>query len=120
MNTDAVMCMALTRQRASWTRLFSTSCSTVGVMFTKPRRFGTSNHKCSVSDFMAFVYSKVVFLCERGVAHLKLEQIRFVLKPDTRNQPKPGRVRLTVLACFVLVGIFRFVGSQLLALPMFW
>jgi hypothetical protein len=29
-----------------------TSFSTVAVMFTKPRRPGTSNQSCSVSDFM--------------------------------------------------------------------
>jgi hypothetical protein len=31
-----------------------TSASTVSVMFTKPRRPGTSNQSCSVSDFICY------------------------------------------------------------------
>src|SRR5579863_10630362 len=56
MNTDAVMCIAFTRQSPSCTPLFRTSSSTVSVMFTNPTRPGTSNHKCSVSDFMRHLY----------------------------------------------------------------
>src|SRR5579884_482945 len=56
MKTDAVMCMAFTRQSPSVTPLLRTSSSTLPVMFTNPRRLGTSNHKCSVSDFMRIEY----------------------------------------------------------------
>jgi hypothetical protein len=52
MKTLAVMCMALTRHSPSCTSLWRTSAATVSVMFTKPRRAGTSNQSCSVSDFM--------------------------------------------------------------------
>src|SRR5258706_79340 len=52
MNTEAVMCIAFTRQIPSLTPLLATRPSMVEVMFTKPRRSGTSNHKCSVSDFL--------------------------------------------------------------------
>src|SRR5271157_5774933 len=55
MKTDAVMCMALTRQSPSWTPLLRTRSSTVPVIFTNPRRFGTSNHKCSVRLFTGAV-----------------------------------------------------------------
>src|SRR5258706_9119516 len=53
MKTLAVMCMALTRHNPSCTPLFRTRAATVPVMFTKPRRPGTSNQSCSVSDFIA-------------------------------------------------------------------
>src|SRR5262245_59642709 len=52
MKTEAVMCMAFTRQRPSFTPLLRTRSSTVLVMLTKPRRPGTSNQSCSVSDFI--------------------------------------------------------------------
>src|SRR6266478_2081932 len=51
MNTEAVICMALTRQRPSVTPLWWTSSSIFGVMLMNPRRSGTSNQRCSVSDF---------------------------------------------------------------------
>src|SRR5688572_29376970 len=51
MKTDAVMCMALTRQSPSRTPLCLTSASIFGVMLMKPRRSGTSNQRYSVSDF---------------------------------------------------------------------
>jgi hypothetical protein len=41
MNTLAVMCMAFTRQRPSWTPLLCTSFSTSRVMLTKSMRAGT-------------------------------------------------------------------------------
>src|SRR5579862_7856728 len=47
MKTDAVMCMAFTRHRPSRTPLLRTRSSIVRVMFTNPRRFGTSNHNSS-------------------------------------------------------------------------
>src|SRR5882762_10412721 len=53
MNTEAVMCMALTRQRPSFTPLWATRSSTAPVMLRKPRRCGTSNQRYSVRDFMA-------------------------------------------------------------------
>src|SRR5687767_13404274 len=52
MKTDAVMCMALTRHKPSRTPLWLTSSSTFGVMLMNPRRPGTSNQRCSVSDFI--------------------------------------------------------------------
>src|SRR5579884_2079107 len=52
MNTEAVMCMALTRQRPSRTPLWATNFSIRSVMLTKPRRLGISNQRYSVSDFM--------------------------------------------------------------------
>jgi len=35
-----------------WIPLFRTSSATVPVILAKPRRFATSNHKCSVNDFI--------------------------------------------------------------------
>src|SRR6266478_2576288 len=52
MKTEAVMCMAFTRHNPSWTALFRTNCSIVPVMFTNPRRLGTSNQRCSVNVFI--------------------------------------------------------------------
>src|SRR5712692_6242234 len=52
MKTEAVMCMAFTRHNPSWTALFRTNCSIVLVMFTNPRRLGTSNQRCSVNVFI--------------------------------------------------------------------
>src|SRR5260370_42519440 len=52
MKTEAVMCMAFTRQRPSSTPLFCTRSATVSVMFTKRRRLGTSNQRCCVRLFM--------------------------------------------------------------------
>ena len=46
------MCMAFTRHNPSWTALFRTNCSIVLVMFTNPRRLGTSNQRCSVNVFI--------------------------------------------------------------------
>ena len=43
MNTDAVMCIAFTRQRPSRIPLSRSAASTCGVMLTKPRRPGTLN-----------------------------------------------------------------------------
>src|SRR5437868_8636678 len=51
MKTEAVMCIALTRHRPSFTPLRLTSFSTVGVTLMNPRLPGTSNQRCSVSDF---------------------------------------------------------------------
>src|SRR4051794_7728958 len=51
MKTDAVMCIAFTRHKPSVTPLWSTSVSICGVMLMNPRRAGTSNQRCSVSDF---------------------------------------------------------------------
>jgi len=50
--TDAVMCIALQRQRPSLTPLLSTSSSMVSVMLTNPRLPFTSNQRYSVSDFI--------------------------------------------------------------------
>src|ERR1044071_9728391 len=47
------MCIALTKQRPSITPLRATSCSILGVMLMNPRRPGTSNQRCSVSDFIS-------------------------------------------------------------------
>src|ERR1700682_1812408 len=52
MKTDAVMCMALTRTRPSWTPLFRTTSSTCLVMLTKAIRAGRLKVRCSVCDFM--------------------------------------------------------------------
>lgn len=51
--TLVVMCIALTRHNPSWMPLFRTSPSTIPVIFTNPRRAGTSNQRCSVNDFTA-------------------------------------------------------------------
>src|SRR5271168_3387911 len=59
MNTDAEICMALTRQSPSTTPLFRTSFSTASVILTKPRRPGTSNHKYSVNDFTPELYHEM-------------------------------------------------------------
>jgi hypothetical protein len=56
MNTDALMCMAFTKQMPSATPLFPTSSSTVDVIFTNPRRDGTLNQRYSVSDFTPDFY----------------------------------------------------------------
>src|SRR6187551_1426248 len=53
MNTDAVMCMALTRHKPSLMALSLTSSSISGVMLRIPRLAGTSNQRCLVSDFMS-------------------------------------------------------------------
>src|SRR5436190_22407953 len=53
MKTDAVMCMALTKQRPSPTPLLLTSFSICGVILMNPRRAGTSSQRCSVSAFNA-------------------------------------------------------------------
>jgi hypothetical protein len=50
-----VTCMALTRQSPSRTPLFATNASTVEVIFTNPRRSGTSNQRYSVSDVIVSV-----------------------------------------------------------------
>jgi hypothetical protein len=57
MKTEAVMCMAFTKQRPSATLLRRTRSSTVGVMLMNPRRPGTSNQRCSVSDFTLVIYN---------------------------------------------------------------
>src|SRR5216684_3728521 len=53
MYTLAVMCIAFTKHRPSRTPLLRTKSSTVWVMFTKPRRSGTSNQTCSVRLFIS-------------------------------------------------------------------
>src|ERR1035438_9116050 len=78
MNTDAVMCMAFTKQSPSWTPLLRTRFSTVCVMFTKPRRFGTSNQSCSVRLFTGH-------LCHGRSAVSNPENAkRFTPQPDQR------------------------------------
>src|SRR5689334_8216961 len=52
MKTEAVMCMALTSTRPSWTPLFLTAASTWAVMLMKSIRAGTLNVRCSVCAFM--------------------------------------------------------------------
>src|SRR5687768_6061344 len=56
MNTEAVMCMALTRTMPSLTPLFLTAASTFGVMFSNPPRAGMLKVRYSVCDFMAREY----------------------------------------------------------------
>src|ERR1051326_5754156 len=52
MNTDAVMCMALTRQMPSLILLSRKAVSTCGVMFRNARRVGTSNDSSLRKLFM--------------------------------------------------------------------
>src|SRR5512143_2260989 len=52
MNTDAVICIAFTRQRPSHTPLIRTHSSTSGVMLTNPRRAGTLNQSSLRNDFI--------------------------------------------------------------------
>ena len=52
MNTDAVMCIALTSTRPSLTPLLRTAASTFGVMFSKPTRAGMLKVRYSVCDFI--------------------------------------------------------------------
>src|SRR6185436_7946804 len=59
MNTDAVMCIAFTRHNPSCTALFRTRSATVEVMFTNPRRFGTSNQSCSLRLFIPVLIANV-------------------------------------------------------------
>jgi hypothetical protein len=52
MNTEAVMCMALTRQSPSFTPDSETVLSTFGVMFTNSMRLDVLNVRWTVCDFM--------------------------------------------------------------------
>src|SRR5918996_73404 len=56
MNTEAVICMALTSTSPSLTPLLLTAASTLGVMFSKPTRAGMLKVRYSVWDFMAREY----------------------------------------------------------------
>src|ERR1043166_3124153 len=58
MNTEAVICIAFTRHSPSLTPLFRTSSSTVLVIFTKPRRSGSSNERYSVRLFMPELFAE--------------------------------------------------------------
>src|SRR2546423_12367519 len=64
------MCMALTKQSPSCTPLLRTSSCTVSVIFTKPRRSGTSNQRCSVR----------VFISARTVGFFPTDRIFFISK----------------------------------------
>src|SRR5271157_1701935 len=52
MNTDAVICIALTRTRPSWTPLLRTISWIFGVMLRKSIRAGMLKVRYSVCDFM--------------------------------------------------------------------
>src|SRR5580704_6287686 len=55
MNTDAVMCMALTSARPSRTPLSFNAASTCGVMLRNARRPGVSNQSSLRYDFTVFL-----------------------------------------------------------------
>ena len=61
----AVMCMAFTKQMPSLTPLFLTNSSIVLVMLTNPRRFGISNQRCSVKDFMSHILATKIWQSKR-------------------------------------------------------
>src|SRR5260221_426945 len=110
MNTDAVICMALIRQKPSLIPLFRTSSSTVSVMFTKPRRCGTSNHKCSVSDFIspnatgkrftlqALVFHVSVWHCGRMHLRAICTLALFLLLVETTKAADPPKQKGPTLA----------------------
>src|ERR1017187_4631786 len=102
------MCMALTRHNPSCTPLLRTSASTVAVMLTKPRRPGTSNQSCSVSDFMRLI-------CHQCPAYCNLSKWR--MPASTTGERAEQCLHLLVGLCGVRQGPGNFLAQQLAIAP---
>src|SRR4249919_2451005 len=80
MNTDAVMCMALTSTRPSLMPLLRTAASTFEVMFSKPMRAGMLKVRYSVCDFMAREYP----------AHPVVGVGAVIVRTERAHEPRKG------------------------------
>jgi hypothetical protein len=97
-----VICMALTRQRPSRTPLFATNASTVEVIFTNPRRSGTSNHSCSVSDLIGGVSYRL----EPDQGKLSCSVLRGESDSNVTSLPDSSITSRTLIVHFYIVGFF--------------
>src|ERR1041385_2877437 len=88
MKTEAVICIAFTRQIPSCTRLLRTKPSTVAVMLTNPRRPGISNHKYSVRLFILFLMASTFTTDKLQTTARQAQPQRKLAAP-----PQPGGTR---------------------------
>src|ERR1700751_1128319 len=75
MKTDAVICIAFTSTRPSFTPLSRTAAATSFVILTNPRREGTSNHNSFLRLFMVVTtLTSYVAFENGGISQPKLSE----------------------------------------------